>query len=274
MYRITHVFLLLALAAGSAFAQRAPDMATLDRGDGISKIAVDAGLTFDEFPYDAALRFELYGQYVAHSGFGLYGSLPLTMSFGAPSDDEDPVPPDLIANDAVSLSNLELGGLFVATKSRNLSFVFRLGASLPTASDGRDEGETRIAGVFPRLTDFVNTTGEWYVRLGFSPLFYANHVVLRADLGFDLGLEETVPNLLRFNLGVGYDFGPVALSVESVNSLVFLDGNDDFSNTLALTVRFMGKRLQPYIAIGAPLDDTNREDIATMFVAGGFQFVP
>src|ERR1044072_8629082 len=98
MYRITYVLLLLALAGGPAFAQRAPDMATLDRGDGISKIAVDAGLTFVDYPYDLALRLELYGQYVARSGFGLYGAMPFTMSFGAPSDDEDPVPPAALPN--------------------------------------------------------------------------------------------------------------------------------------------------------------------------------
>lgn len=273
MYRITHVFLLLALAGGSAYAQRAPDMATLDRGDGISKIAIDAGLSFVEYPYDLALRLEIYGQYVTQSGLGLYGAIPLTMSFGAPSDDEDPVPPDLIPNDAASLSNLELGGLFVATKSQNLSFVFRLGASLPTAADGRDEAVTRYSGVFPRLTDYANTFGEWYARFGFSPLFYSNRLVVRADLGFDLGLEDAVPNLLRFNLGVGYDVGTVAFSLESVNTFAFWEGDDDFLNALALTVRFMGKRLQPYLAVGAPIDDTSRSDIA-MFVAGGIQFVP
>jgi hypothetical protein len=273
MYRITYVLLLLALAGGPAYAQRAPDMATLDRGDGISKIAIDTGLTFVDYPYDLALRLELYGQYVTRSGFGIYGALPFTMSFGAPSDDEDPVPPDAIANDAASLSNFELGGLFTATKSRHLSFVFRLGASLPTATDGRDEAVTRYSGVFPRLTDYANTFGEWYVRFGFSPLFYKDHLVFRADLGFDLGIENTVPNLLRFNLGLGYDFGAVAFSLESVNTFAFYEGDDDFLNSLALTVRFMGKRMQPYLAIGAPIDDTSRADIA-MFVAGGFQFVP
>jgi hypothetical protein len=195
------------------------------------------------------------------------------MSFGAPSDDEDPVPPDAIPNDAASLSNLELGGLFVATKSHNLSFVFRLGASLPTASDGRDEAVTRYSGMFPRMTDYANTFGEWYVRAGFSPLYYANRLVFRADLGFDIGLDDTVPNLLRLNLGLGYDFGTVAFSLESVNTVAFMEGDDDFLNALALTVRFMGERLQPYLAVGAPIDDTSRGDI-NLFVAGGFQFVP
>jgi hypothetical protein len=257
---------------GSAHAQRAPDMATLDRGDGISKIALDAGMSFVEYPYDLALRLELYGQYVTRSGIGIYGSLPLTASFGAPSDDEDPVPPDAIANDAASISNVELGGLYVITKSQMLSFVFRLGISTPTATDGRDERETRFAGVMPRSTDIVNITGNWYARLGFSPLIYADRLFLRFDLGFDIAFEETDPHVLRFNLGGGVDLGPVALSLELANSVSFFDGNEDFVDVLALTARFMGERFQPYVAIGAPLDSTR--DAIQLFIAAGLQFVP
>ena len=257
---------------GSAHAQRAPDMSTLDRGDGISKIAIDAGLSFVDYPYDLALRLELYGQYVTRSGFGIYGALPLSASFGAPSDDEDPVPPDAVPNDAVSLSNLEVGGLVVLTKSRMLSFVFHGGLSIPTATDGRDEYATRFAAVMPRSTDVVNISGDWYARLGFSPLIYADKLFLRFDLGLDIAFEDIDPHVLRFNLGGGVDLGPVALSLELANSVSFFDDNEDFLDVLALTVRFMGERLQPYIAVGAPLDDT-RDDIQ-LFIAGGLQFVP
>lgn len=268
-----HIFVLaIVLAAGTAHAQRAPDMATLDRGDGISKIALDGGLTFLDFPYDLALRLELYGHYVTRSGLGIYGSLPLTMSFGAPSDDEDPVPPDAIPNDAAALANIEAGGLYVVTKSPNLSFVFRLGASIPTATDGRDEAATLLAGVYPRFTDVANTFNEWYVRFSFSPLYYANRLFLRADLGVDVAFEDYVPNFLRFNLGAGVDLGPVALSLESVNSLAFWEGDDDFLNALAFTVRFMGERFQPYLAVGAPIDDSR--DNVDLFLAAGLQFVP
>jgi hypothetical protein len=273
MTRAIEVLLVLALAAGTANAQRAPDMATLDRGDGISKIALDAGLTFSPDPYDLALRLELYGQYVTRSGFGIYGSLPLTMSFGAPGDDVDPNPPDNIANDAAALGNLEAGGLYVLTKSRELSFVFHGGVSFPTAGEGRDEFATLRAGIFPRLTDFANMTGEWYLRFGFSPLFYASKFFLRGDLGFDVALEDGGTHLLRFNIGGGVDLGAVALSLELVNSLAFIEDTDnDVINTLAFTVRFMGKKFQPYLALGTPLDD-NGADV-DLFVAGGLQFVP
>ena len=64
----------------------------------------------------------------------------------------------------------------------------------------------------------------------------------------------------------------VALSLELANSVSFFDDNEDFLDVLSLTARFMGERLQPYIAVGAPLDDT-RDDIS-LFIAGGIQFVP
>ncbi len=276
MLRITRIAIAVTLAigatGGSAYAQRAPDMATLDRGDGISKIALDAGLTFVKEPYDLALRLELYGQYITRSGLGIYGSLPLSASFGAPSDDEDPVPPDDIPNDAASLSNAELGGLYVVTKSRMLSFVFRLGLSLPTATDGRDEYATRLASVMPRSTDFVNITGNWYARLGFSPLIYADKLFLRFDVGLDIAFEETDPHVLRFNLGGGVDLGAVALSLELANSVSFFNGNEDFRDVLAFTMRFMGERFEPYLALGAPLDSSR--DTFRLFIAGGLQFVP
>ncbi len=264
-------FTLVLVFAGDARAQRAPDMATLDRGDGISKLGVDVGLSFVEFPYDLALRLELYGQYVARSGLGIYGSLPLTSSFGAPSDDEDPVPPDAIPNDATALGNLEAGGLYVITQSKMLSYVFRLGLSLPTATDGRDESATLFSGVFPRFTDGVNTSGVWYARLGFSPLLYVDKLFLRFDLGFDIALEDTA-HVLRFNLGGGVDLGVVALSLELCNSVSFIDDSNELDDVLAFTVRFMGERFQPYLAIGAPIDELG--DAVSFFIAGGLQFVP
>lgn len=271
MRTILTVFVVLALS-NLAHAQRAPDMATLDRGDGISKIAVDGGLTFGDFPYDMALRLELYGQYVSRSGLGLYGAVPLTMSFGAPSDDVDPVPPDAIPNDALSISNPEVGGLYVVTKSRKMSFVFRLGASLPLANEGRDEAATRFFGIYPRATDLANASGNWYLRFGFSPLLYVDRFFFRFDVGFDAALEEFDPHILRFNLGGGVDLGPVALGLELVNNALFYEGNDDFLNVLAFTMRFMGEKLQPYLSVGAPLDDAS--DNIDLFVAGGIQFVP
>jgi hypothetical protein len=264
----------LVLTIGIAHAQRAPDMATFDRGDGISKIGIDTGLTFLEDPtdtsYDLALRAEVYGQYVMFSGLGFYGALPLAASFGAPGDDEDPDPPDLLANDAVALGDLDLGLLYTITQSPTFSLVFRGGVGFPTATSSRDGIATLLAATAPRLTDLALATDAWYGRLSVSPLIYANRFFLQADAGVDVGLEDGADSLLRLNAGAGYDFGVIAFSLELVNIVGLTDGDDDFSHTLTGTVRFMGDEHRLFLAVGAPLDDS----AADLYLAVGFHFLP
>lgn len=77
MLRILGVLFALVFATRTAAAQRAPDMATLDRGDGITKVGLDLGYSSLDTHYSGALRFELYGQYVLPSGLGFYGALPM-----------------------------------------------------------------------------------------------------------------------------------------------------------------------------------------------------
>lgn len=268
------VLVYLGLLTSDARAQRAPDMATLDRGDGITKLGIDLGLTFLEFPpYDAALRLEVYGQFVTRSGLGVYGALPMAGSFGAASEAEDPEPPDLLPNNANALGSADLGLLYVLTSSRRLSFVFRGGLVVPTASNGRDEAATLHYATFPRLTDLAMASDAWHVRLGLSPLIHVDRLFLRADVGFDLGFDDG-RDLFRFNVGGGVDLGPVAVGVELANIADFDDlGDEDYLHSLALTLRFMGRSLQPFLSVGAPLDDSQR-DAVDLFIAGGIQVLP
>lgn len=266
--------------AGSARAQqRMPDMATLDRGDGITRLGLDFGAAFiddDIVGIDAALRFDVFGQYVSYSGLGLYGSLPLSVLV-AEGDNE------------TALGNLEIGGLYVAD-SPTVSFVFRAGVALPTSSDD-DPGEivANLLSTWARLTDLAqavpNTT---YVRVGFSPMYHDGGVFLRADLGVDLevkedddaiavGLGDDPNNLFRVNVGGGVDLGTVALMAELVNiasSSSFDDGDDeDFVHTFAVSARFMGESLQPYFTVGLPVDDFSR-DVVDFFLGAGLQIAP
>src|SRR5919198_5637632 len=74
---------LVAAAAGPARAQRMPAMATLDRGDGISRVGFDfAAAILDDTPGsdDAALRFDFFFQFVGQLGIGVYGDLPIALS--------------------------------------------------------------------------------------------------------------------------------------------------------------------------------------------------
>lgn len=265
--RIIVLSIILALAA-TAHAQRAPDMATLDRGDGISKLGIDGAFSSIDTPfYDAALRFELYGQYVLRSGLGFYGALPLARSFG---DAPEPMP-----QPATALGNLDLGLLYTITKSPRLSWVFRGGVALPTASDSGDAATTNVFATWPRLTDLALTVPDaWYVRVGFSPLIHVHKLFLRIDLGLDLGSDDAdaADELLRLNVGGGVDLGTVALGLELVNTYSFDDDDDDFVHTLAFTLRFMLAQYQPFIAVGMPLDDAR--DAIPFFFAAGFQVAP
>ena len=268
MLRLTTISLLLVCAPALALAQRSPDMATLDRGDGITKVGIDLGFSsLDPPPYDATLRLDLYGQYVTLSGLGFYGSLPFSMSFGG---EGMPRPPE--AENASSLGNIDLGLLFVQSGD-TLSWVFRGGVALPTSTDGTDHALTRYLASAPRLTDLALASDDWHLRLSISPLIHADRFFARADIGFDLHIGDVDYHYLRLNVGAGYDFDVVALSLELVNSATFgdFDGNDeDFFHSLALTVRFMGEQLQPFLSFGLPIDEYRR-DVVKFFISGGLQ---
>lgn len=267
---LRHLGIALTLLVGfatTAFAQRAPDMATLDRGDGITKLGFDLGFSsLADPPYDAALRFELYGQYLTRSGLGIYGAIPISRSFGG---EGQPQPPE--AYNRTSLGNTDVGLLYVVDTGA-FSWVFRGGALLPTSSSGGDEFLTRYFASGPRLTDLAMTSSDWHVRLSFSPLFHADKLFLRADIGFDIDIGDEDYHYLRLNVGGGVDLGVVALSLELVNTATFGDfvRDEDFFHALAFTVRFMGEQLQPFISIGSPIDDYRRDRIR-FFMAGGLQ---
>jgi hypothetical protein len=154
-----------------------------------------------------------------------------------------------------------------------MSFVFRGGIGFPTATDGRDPTLTRFASASPRLTDLALATDNWYLRLGVSPLLYGHNLFLRADIGFDVNLQSDDYHFLRLNLGGGVDLGIVALSLELVNSVTFgtfTRYEDRLFHSLALTTRFMGEHLQPFLSFGLPLDDYRRDSVH-FFISGGIQ---
>jgi hypothetical protein len=257
--------------ASSARAQRAPDLATLDRGDGISKVGIDIGLSLLDGPYTAALRLEPYGQYVTRSGLGVYGALPIARSFGGSAAAGQP-------HDTFAVGNFDLGLLFVVQATAELSWVFRGGVGFPLASDDADGILTNVVATFPRLTDLSLTVPDaFYVRVGVSPLLHLRRVYFRVDLGADVGSDDAdaADELLRFNVGGGIDLGSVALGVELVNlaSLDRFSGNERYHHAVAGTIRVMGSSFQPQFALGVPLDASNR-DAVNLFVTAGLQYVP
>jgi hypothetical protein len=268
--RLVAIVLVLVATASTAAAQRAPDTATLDRGDGITKLGLDLGLTLLDGPvYDGALRLEPYGQYVLDSGFGFYGAVPITASFG---DEDDPVFGD---QDDVAVGNIDVGLLYVLD-APTWSWVFRGGVALPTAADDVDGALTNVAGVWPRLTDAALVQPDaTYVRLAVSPLVHARKLFLRGDVGLDVGIGDDDPDhLLRLNIAGGVDLGQAALSLELVTIATLDDdegGDDeDFLHTLAFAARFMTEKLEPFLAVGLPLDESSRDGV-DLFLSGGIQ---
>ena len=267
----TSVVFALVATAGVAHAQRAPDLATLDRGDGITKIGADLALSLIDGPYSAGLRFEPYGQYITQLGLGIYGAFPITRSFGG---SDAPMQP----HDTFAIGDLDLGALYVIENSPDISWVFRGGVGFPIASDSGSAVVTNRLSTMPRLTDIALTVPDaFYVRLSVSPLIHIRRMYLRADLGIDIGSDDAdlANELVRFNVGGGFDFGLIALGVELVNLYTLDDfgGNEKFFHTLTGTVRFMGERLQPFVAVGTPLDSTLRGNVG-FYIAAGIQFVP
>jgi len=262
------IVIVLALFASVAQAQRAPDMATLDRGDGITKLGLDIGFSsINDPPYDAALRFELWGQYITSIGLGFYGAVPLAHSFGGEGR-----PPDTEANDATSLYDIDLGALYVIT-GQSMSFVWRGGVGLPTATGGIDERLTRYYAAVPRLTDLALATDDWYIRLSFSPLVHVHRFFARADIGADLNAQGDDYHYLRLNIGAGVDLDLLALALELTNTISFGSGfftEERVFHSLAFTIRFMGEHLQPFLAVGVPLDDYRRDRIQ-FFISAGLQ---
>ena len=265
----------LAALSSPAAAQRAPDFVTLDRGDGYSKLGLDiAYVKLEPPPFDAVLHFEIYGQYILQSGLGFYGAFPFAKSFGdGPGEGE--------RNGESAIGNLDFGGLYVIS-GYDLSFVFRLGFIAPTASTDDGHFVTNFFGQQFRLTDIAMTNPDaWYLRLSFSPLIHMSSIYLRGDIGVDIPIAEDeyrADPIGRLNVGAGFDLGTIALGVELANIFDIDDDDDDGDDdedvfsTAAFTARFMGTTLQPYVALGIPVQEYVR-DTVEFFIAVGIQGV-
>jgi hypothetical protein len=277
MRRIAIIAAVLAVLSTPAAAQRAPDFATLDRGDGYSKVGLDlAWISLDDpTNYDSALHLGVYGQFVSFSGLGAYLALPLSRSFGDGAEEGE-------ADGGGALGDFDLGGLYVISGA-DLSFVFRLGVVVPTASEDPGDFGTNFWGQQFRLTDIAMVNPDaWYARLSFSPLIHLSSLYLRGDLGVDIPFAEDdyrADPIGRLNVGGGVDLGVAAVGLELATIFEaddddedLDDDDEDFYSTAAVTARFMGATLQPYLSLGMPLNEWLRER-APFFIAFGIQGV-
>ena len=275
MQRCALALVMIALAAGTVAAQPmagSPTFATMDRQDGESKIGGAIGWTFfddDNFSDEDinAVRFDIYGHYVAPSGIGGYGQINMSSVF----TDED---------DESAVGNVE-GGVVYVIRTGMHDIVLRGGITLPTADD--DEGAfANIFATYPRLTDLAMAAPEtFWLRLSASPILRAGQFVFRIDGGIDFAVssdgEEPDP-LGRLNVGGGIDTGGFVVLGELVTLTSLGDDDDaggdeeDFIHTAAISARFRAGSLEPGVALGFPLDEDIRDGLGIeFFLIAGLQ---
>lgn len=261
---------LVAFAARPAAAQPSGEFITLDRADSESRLGAFLGILHveDTGLDEGALRLELHGQYLADSGLGIYGSIPIHQLFLDDADDE------------TALANMEVGALLARAVAPGQEVALRAGITLPTASDSSEGILTNEVAIQTRLTDLVQATPDLITaRLGGSLLGGIPGLVYRVDAGLDFPVASTRDDfdvqhdpLLRLNgaLGIGV-LGAGTLAFELVN--VIATGDEDASlseSTLSsagvsLGVALAGAHVQGglFLSVDSVFEDDFEEGLIT-----------
>jgi hypothetical protein len=276
----------LAIGAGPAGAQVAAEPADEiwpgahgDRTGPVSGFGLDlafpkwdsSGLGELDF---ASVRLDVHGHWLGPAGAGVYGILPL--AWGRVELDRLE-----FSETDVSLGNIELGGLYAARASPELSLVARGGITLPLAktpsfgvADLDDFAATLAA--LNRPTDLVHMAPESsFLRLSASPIYRSGMLVARGDVGVEVplysGADDDLLTYGRLNLAIGADTGQVAIVGEMVNLMELEDDNEDgdrLIHFLGATVRFTGGAIQPWVSLLVPLDDEINDQYDFMLALG------
>jgi hypothetical protein len=260
---------------------RAPGFVTLDRFDANSRVGIESSYislnNSQSGNSDTLLHFDVHGQWIEpHIGVGAYVEVPFAH---LSQTSMDPVTGMSTSTSATGVGDIELGALYVRSMpAQGGAFVLRAGVSLPTAPTDLDSGAAVFGGQLARLTDFYLAIPDGLSgRLSGSVLVRAGHLFVRADLGID-GNKSTrsggdINAFLHANAGVGYEVGPVAVMAESVNLFAFgQNDSTEFGSSWidegAISVRYHGGRIQPYLAVVLPIDHDSNQLINTAVTLG------
>jgi hypothetical protein len=222
----------------AARAAAEPQFVTLERADRESRVGVQTSLqVYPDLDDIYGLRTELYGQLAGQlRGGGVaggYGRIALGFLFG--KDDSES-----------GVSNVELGGYYIAALGVRTDLVGHLGLSLPTASDGIGGRVTNAITSLERNYDLYNSLDETTLNLGVTlRTGLGAGGFLQADLALDLPVagEHDLDPAVHVNLGLGAYVGNAALLGELAT--IFSDG--DLLGSLALGIRFAGAA-HPHVA--------------------------
>jgi hypothetical protein len=245
-------------------AATSPGFVTTDRMDATSRVGGELSYLFLSGNADGtAWRFDLHGQYVdPNTGFGGYASIPFTLATGG-------------GDSNTGGGDLEVGGFFIPKLATpGFSIVIRAGLTLPTAS--RDEGSSlvnSIVGAGSRPSDLYQMIPRGTsLRLSLSPIVRSGNVFARADIGIDKNLDADgnaeIDAFLRLNAAVGIDLGNAAIMAELVNIHTFGNVQDSWIDQLSFATRLRMPTVEPYAALGFPLNRATRSDIDAALTVG------
>jgi hypothetical protein len=244
-------------------AATSPGFVTTDRMDGTSRVGGELSYMFLSNNTDGtAWRFDLHGQYVdPNTGFGGYASVPFTLATGN-------------GDSNTGGGDLEVGGFFIPKLATpGFSIVIRAGLTLPTGS--RDDGGlvNAIVGVGSRPTDLYQMIPRGTsLRVSLSPIVRSGNLFARADIGIDRNLDAdrgaNVDAFLRLNAAAGVDLGNAAIMAELVNVHTFGDVQDSWIDQISLATRLRMPTVEPYAALGFPLNRQTRNEIDAALTVG------
>lgn len=271
-----HWALWVVLASSSAaFAQpsepssaTSPGFVTTDRFDATSRIGGELSYLFVKSDAvdtvaGSEWRFDLHGQYFdPNSGFGGYATAPFTRVTGN--------------NDSLtSIGDVEVGGFYIPKLANpNFSIVLHAGLTLPTAS--RDDVTLMVSGgvvIASRPTDTYQVIPHGTsLRLSVSPIVRSGRLFARADIGIDKNLDQAahsyIATFLRLNVAAGIEVGNAAIMAELVNLRDSGIDQDPWIDQFSIAARFRTPTVQPYAALGFPLNHSTRQDIDAALTVG------
>ena len=246
-----------------------PGFVIMDRVDGSSRAGAELEYLFPDHTGTSdvtAFRIDAHMQYVSpQSGFGVYGTLPLSHVSGG-NESYTPV------------GDIELGALFAPHQiSPSTAFVLHAGITLPTAPSGTGDALSNLIASSARFDDlYLSIPDGLSLRAGGSLLARSGQLFARFDAAVDANLSaansSSTDTFLRFNAGVGADLGQVALMGELVNlydsSASSGGSGSSWLNVGALSLRVRANNLQPYVALTFPLDHDSNSFMSAALTVG------
>nr|HEX4313971.1 hypothetical protein [Kofleriaceae bacterium] len=252
----------------------ADSFVTLDRQDRTSSAGFEASYldlkdAADPTHSSTLFRFDAHAQYVTPGGFGAYIAVP----FSYVNND----------NSNWALDDLEVGGIYVLPQqSPGLDIVLHAGLALPTGSSDLQGALQNLIASSARWNDFYLALGDaTSLRLGASAIYRSGALVARVDLGVDANLSnnnsnasntDTADTFVRLNVGVGVDLSHQALLMAELVNLYDPGADGDFSTKVidsgAISLRYTGASVHPYVALVLPLDDDAKSFASTAVTLG------